>query len=602
MFLFCYRQWWIAVAMYLTHKRLYLLGDGISMQSYGSPTFPDVDLTENSPNFANLFHERDKNLQSSRRDLYQSSQRRQLPSKNNRKHRQEPPMPPLVGQEPLQGDGGGSVGGTSTRSKTKKGSAGGTVNNPPHEAIDNTLLERIPKKPHHTTTKEINEYCLKHKLSITKMNEYADSFAQLDKPLTKPQLQEVLNNQRKRVYCQDRMLSNFQKVKTKLTNDTNELVQQNKNLVQENQDLVDQVQHNQAEHNTIVVDLQLQLRKALARKKTGRVSGKNKEFMEKLIEKAKMILWSQCKFIQSHDEETAACKLLVQIGNFDKKLVDTKQKRADIVETYKVICKKAIFAKRNYVTSEIKKMFMKRLAQGKRVLSMTELEMCIGRNVKTEQDMENFMIYWEDYLPKEVGSMEWSDKVKYYNTISKAKRSDLPDLDLITSHSEAFLVICVFNGMARWTREHERKLEIRAAKAEGRVVEETEEDKQEKKQGAFDGRFTCTTNGQNPWGGWNEDGLELFIDYRARNVLARQSKDCDKVEKDCLARLRVQCGIDADCKTALEHLRKKEAKKRLTKRGRGDEVLPPKKKVVRTMVEVESSEDEAGGQDEEDDE
>lgn len=585
--------------MNLTHKHLYLLEDNVTLNSCGSSSFGDVHLPETSPNFVNLFHQRDSNLQSSRRDLYQSSQRRARPSKKNRKHPEEPTMPLLAGQERLQGDGGGSIGTGGTRSKRKQGQAEGTENHPP-PATDDAQLERIPKKPHVTTNKEITEYCRNQHFSIAKMNEYADSFAQLDKPLTKPQLQEVLNVQRKRVYCQDRMYTNMQKVKTKLMDDKDELVRENKILVQERDNLVEQVQKNQAEHNEIVVDLQSQLRKALAKKKTGRMSDKNKEFMEKLVEKAKMILWSQVKFINDPEEETAACKLLLQIGNFEKKMVDTKQKRADIVETYKVVCKKAIFAKRNYVTSEVKKMFMKRLAAGKHVLTMSELDMCISRNVKSEEDMENFMIFWDDYVPREVGSMEWSEKVKYYNTISKAMRKDLPNLPLITPESEAFLVLCVYNGMSRWTREHKRKLEIRAANAEGRDLEETEEDKMDKKAGTFDGRFTCTTKGQNFWGGWSDEGLELFIQYRAKNVLARKRPDCDKLEKDCLARLRVQRGIDADCKTALDHLRNKEAKKRLSKRGRGDEPLPPKKKVVRTLVVVESSDDEAGGTREDD--
>jgi hypothetical protein len=85
--------------------------------------------------------------------------------------------------------------------------------------------------------------------------------------------------------------------------------------------------------------------------------------------------------------------------------------------------------------------------------------------------------------------------------------------------------------------------------------------------------------------------LELFKDYRAMNIEARNGPKNDQLEKDCLQRLRRERGIDDECTSALEHMRNKEAKKRMKKRGRGDEVLPPKKKVVHTLVFPDSSDD-----------
>jgi hypothetical protein len=107
----------------------------------------------------------------------------------------------------------------------------------------------------------------------------------------------------------------------------------------------------------------------------------------------------------------------------------------------------------------------------------------------------------------------------------------------------------------------------------------------DKKGGQFDGLFTKTTQGQNFWGGWTSEGLEKFIEYRAMNMEARNAKGTDQLEHDCLTRLRKKVGIRENCEDASEHLKNKEAMKRLMKRGRGDEPLPPKKKIISTHIE-----------------
>jgi hypothetical protein len=207
--------------------------------------------------------------------------------------------------------------------------------------------------------------------------------------------------------------------------------------------------------------------------------------------------------------------------------------------------------------------------------------MCLQRKIESEEDKEKFMIYWDDYLPKFVGAMDWSEKVRYYTTITSAKRRDTKKtLPLITPDDEAFGVLCVHNGMARWEKEHKKMAE---AKKKGKVVEE-DDDKVNKKGGQFDGLFTKTTQGQNFWGGWNSDGVEKFLEYREMIRDARKEENNAQVEWDCYQSLRQKVGIADTCTSAEEHLKNKEAQKRQKKRGLGDVPLPPKKKVVHTLV------------------
>jgi hypothetical protein len=210
--------------------------------------------------------------------------------------------------------------------------------------------------------------------------------------------------------------------------------------------------------------------------------------------------------------------------------------------------------------------------------------------------MEKFMIYWEEYLPKFVGAMEWSEKVRNYVTICRATRKDAPNLPLITPDDEGFGVLCVHNGMARWEKEYKK---LKAAANGEKAVENEEDDfQEEKKGGPYDGIFTKTTQGQNFWGGWIPEGLEKFVAYRAMNIDARAKQNNDQLEKDCLRRLRIKVGIEDNCESATEHLKNKELKKRLKKRGRGDEALPPKKKVIQTHIYAGNSSDEEEDNDE----
>lgn len=416
----------------------------------------------------------------------------------------------------------------------------------------------------------------------SEMEKYIAGFR--DKDASKPELVTTIVELRKENFIQHRRLIRFTGSNERLEHDV-------ANLQSKHTKLLERLESIQEEHEHERADLEAKLAKAIADKQKSRMSGniieKNNALKKKIIEQSKGFLWGMVKFIQSAEEEEGACKLLLKMGHFEKKFVDTKQKRMDVVETYKKFCKKAIFLRRNYATAETKKMIMRRYQNNEEVLSLDDLIMCLQRNIVTEEDMKKFIVYWEEYLPKFVGSMEWSEKVRNYVTICRAMRKDNPILPLITPDDEAFGVLCVHNGMARWEKEY-KKLKAEANGDE--VVQNDDED--DKKRGQYDGIFTKTTQGQNWWGGWIPEGLEKFIEYRAMNVLARKQTNTDKVEKDCLYNLRMKNGIEENCESATEHLKNKEAKKRMKKRGLENEALPPKKKVVHTLIYSSNSSDE----------
>ena len=426
--------------------------------------------------------------------------------------------------------------------------------------------------------------------SRKQMQVYIETFASEDKAKTKPQLLDTLTSLRKDFFINYRMLEKAEKTKSKLESSLVKLNNEHSQLkkdhvqLQENFDSIDE------KHNERMKALQTKLTKAIAAKKrerSGMLLEVSSGVVKEIKKQAKGWIFSMVKFIQSEEEMITATKLLFRLGKFDTHLVDTKEKRAQMVETYKVILKKNIFLQRNYVTAETKKMFMKHLSSPNgQPFTVEDLLMCLQRKVKSESDMKKFKIYWDEFLPKAVGSLAWSENVRLYTTICQAMRKDYPDMPLITPDDEAFMVIVMHNAMDRWMDEYKKAVEKSQAKAEGRESSEegSEEDQEDKKPNQYDGLFTRTTEGQNHWGGWQSEGLELFIEYRAMNVAARKLPNCAKVEMDCLQLLREERGIEASCESAQEHAKNKEAKKRMKKRGLVNATLPPKKKVVCTLA------------------
>jgi hypothetical protein len=332
------------------------------------------------------------------------------------------------------------------------------------------------------------------------------------------------------------------------------------------------------------VMLEKKLANAIKNKASLRAKGGNKhrmvenEVLLSLLEtKAKTMLWGHVKFIQSAEEERDAAKYLVKYGDIPKEYRQTKEMRADLVEMYSEKIKRAVFQKRNYTTAEIKKYYVKMWKAGKDTLSVEDLLICLKREIKTDDDTTKFMLYWEEYLPKQVGASEWDKNVRYYNTISQATRMDCKshELPLVTPEDEAFLVLSVKNGIARWKEDFDRSQ---------LGTKKTKED--EKDNG---GLYTSTTSGQNQYGGWNEEGLELYQTYREWNIQAREDPNSLQVEKECLRKLRLKWGIE--CATAIEHNKLQARKKSAKKRGRGEEPQPVMKKIIRTMRPIEDSDE-----------
>ena len=377
-----------------------------------------------------------------------------------------------------------------------------------------------------------------------------------------------------------------------LQSNNEELNGKNEELQDACENLQEQLEKSQDEN----VVLQKKLAAAIKSKAALRMKGRkkladdNEALLNHIVEKSKTVLWGLVKFIQSPEEELDAARFLVKFGDLPKEYCASKEMKMEIAEMYSDKIKRAIFSKRNYTTAEEKKFYRKMWKAGRSTLTVQDLMMCLQRKIVTDDDMDKFMAYWEDYLPKQVGASEWDRNTRYYTTISKAWRNDCKShsMHLVTPEDEAFLVLSIENGVQRWKEEFDNPKPPKVVAEDGSEV--AEDGAAVAETNNHNGLYTSTTTGQNQYGGWSEKGLHLFKQYVEMNIEAQNHPNTAELEKTCLTKLRIKWGIQ--CDTAEEHNKQRARMKSARKRGRVEEPMPPMKKVIRTMRMMQESSDE----------
>jgi hypothetical protein len=279
-----------------------------------------------------------------------------------------------------------------------------------------------------------------------------------------------------------------------------------------------------------------------------------KDLKELLESQAKTILWGMVKFIQCPADELMAARILVKCAdNLPEENVATKEDRNALATTYKSYIRRAIFQRRNYVHAEHKKVMMKRYKDKGCMPTVSQLVKCLKRDIASDEEYDTFQFYWEELLPKQVGSCCWSKDIRNYTTICEAIRKDITHMNMpmITSEDEAFTVLVVENSYDRWMTEIQ---EDNIARQQGTT-------KLNERKPNYNGRYSTTDSGQNEWGGWTEEGLAIFNGYVDSNREARKKITTQTIERNCLARIKQKYNIVCNDHKTQTDLNKKRKRK-----------------------------------------
>jgi hypothetical protein len=309
----------------------------------------------------------------------------------------------------------------------------------------------------------------------------------------------------------------------------------------------------------------------------------NLDILKLCKEITKNKLWRKRKFISDADGENKAAEFV--LGKLDLPEMKNIDVKASMIKTYKCQIKKALYAQKNYVSSEFKKVVWAMFRDGKTIPTIDQIKKCISRDIQSENDMELMQWYWEVLLPKMIGAREWDVSVRYYTTISKARDAEDSKERLITVSDEAMCLLiwenCYDRWMTEWNWEQHQKT----------CTEEPTEKKEKKPKWA--GKFTNSDLGQCRWGGWKAEGYQAFNEYHNLVRDARKDKKCMQVEKKCLQELRIKHNITQQTRDLQEN----ENRRIKRAKAKGIEVnvgsaIPNRHLNIRPVVEGNSDEEE----------
>jgi len=197
---------------------------------------------------------------------------------------------------------------------------------------------------------------------------------------------------------------------------------------------------------------------------------------------------------------------------------------------------------------------------------------CLQRNIVTEDDMTMFMIYWEEILPKMTPKDHWKNQ-RYFSTITSALHPDFLNIDpkrqLVTPEDEATVAIIIHNASERWQQEFEHP----PPKKKDRKAEDSKHNK--------NGIFSSSDKGQNKWGGWSAEGLQQYNEYLQMVKEGRAASHAEKVERNCLMKLRAKYNVTATNK--MDQDKMDESKRRREKAGKPVEIAAPMNTIVKTI-------------------
>ena len=103
---------------------------------------------------------------------------------------------------------------------------------------------------------------------------------------------------------------------------------------------------------------------------------------------------------------------------------DQAQERAQQtwVENNKEGVREACLCLHDYIQGQVRDLVVSMLVDGQEVPTPEQILMCATRDVTLREQANHwiFMLYWDDFLPRVVGTEAWGKKHRHNFTISKA--------------------------------------------------------------------------------------------------------------------------------------------------------------------------------------
>jgi hypothetical protein len=332
-------------------------------------------------------------------------------------------------------------------------------------------------------------------------------------------------------------------------------------------------------HDALLVKYKAALDKLASSKSPD--EAKNQGMILMTVKMAKGEGWRKIKFINSNQQLRVAATIIMDLLNLvdctsydddtDERQQEVALNREQWLTLYSTDVRHGNNENRSYVQSEMKKIALQWMRDGKKLPTPEEFARIAQRKVKegadgsVSEDEEIFDMYIL-MLSTCAGASTFGEKHRRQFTISQCKTAG--GHAAVPPGSEGLVMVMYENCYNRWLNMHDYR---EVQKKKGNIPKYSSRRHEETKQ--WMGKYSDSCSGNSPYGGWSRDGIKSFNEHsKIFKTLREENSDTYRsVEEAAMLRFsvaweeerkrkRAENGITEDTDSAGSGSRKKKTK------------------------------------------
>jgi hypothetical protein len=301
---------------------------------------------------------------------------------------------------------------------------------------------------------------------------------------------------------------------------------------------------------------------------------KNAGMVMQIKKVTKKKLWRMVKFIGNDAQLMKAARMVLDLlnlkdylhkeGETDDRKKDIDVRVAEWLALYSTDVRAAINENRSYVQSEMKKIALGWLKQGKTLLPFEDFKKIALRDLADrdgnyDETLEEQFDLYLVMVSACAGSATYGDKQRRSDPVSTASFGNKL---AVPPSTEAMVLVMYENCHQKWLNMHQRK-EI--DKIPGDIPKYSSRRHEETKE--WMGKYSDSCSGNSPYGGWGADGIKQFNELKKEIATLREEPPAGFLEIETDAMHRFSAAYQAE----------RNRKKRANGKADEDESAPAKK-------------------------
>ena len=288
----------------------------------------------------------------------------------------------------------------------------------------------------------------------------------------------------------------------------------------------------------------------------------NEELVSLIKSTVRDHVFKKFKFVTNDEQNLALCNATITAMNKEELTGEGPEKdlaRTKFQVDYGDTISSSLNNSRNYVQTQTQRSAYEWWESHNKTLpSFKDIADCFQRKLDTTdaENADSILFYCEYFLPKLTGNArDYSDKIRYFQTISEAKSGSNAEHFDITPETEAFGLVLFENYREKWLEIFKIKEKIKkkakakkhriAVVSKKKSAAHTESGKCEyyytEDNEKLATKYTDPSSGQKQFGGWTNDGIKKYSSYRIYQIKVRKKDYCAAWEtavKDLLRKER----------------------------------------------------------------